>query len=141
MWLCWGYYLKACFTFKCSEANHWSNFKVLTKVRNELKRPKTILNELKLSTRAYIIKTTSSYNRDRTQSKWFLSQQSRNFHCHVFSAIFFLMWHSSVFQIITWNWKHLINRKVQGKKVFWHVILHSYLCNALCKFFIKIESN
>ena len=33
--------------------------------------------------------------------------------------------------------------KVQGKKVFWfwHVMLHSYLCNALCKFFIKVDSN
>ena len=31
--------------------------------------------------------------------------------------------------------------KVQGKKVFWHVILHSYLCNALRKFFVKVESN
>ena len=47
--------------------------------------------------------------------------------------------HSFVFQIIPWNWKHLTNHKVQGKKVFWHVILHSYLCNTLCKFFIKIE--
>ena len=36
--------------------------------------------------------------------------------------------HSSLFQIIPWNWKHLTNRKVQGKKVFWDVILHSYLC-------------
>ena len=31
--------------------------------------------------------------------------------------------------------------KMQAKKVFWHVILHSYLCNVLCKLFIKIESN
>ena len=31
--------------------------------------------------------------------------------------------------------------QVQGKKVFWHVILRSYLRNALCKFFIKIESS
>ena len=45
----------------------------------------------------------------------------------------------SVFQIR--NWKHLINRKVQEKKAFWHVISHRYLCNALCKVFIKIESN
>ena len=36
--------------------------------------------------------------------------------------------HSSVFQIIPWNWEHLINRKVQGKKVFWHVILHYFSC-------------
>ena len=38
--------------------------------------------------------------------------------------------HSSVFQIIPWNWKHLTNRKVQGKKVFWHVILQS--CAFVC---------
>ena len=35
-----------------------------------------------------------------------------------------------VFQIIPWDWKHLTNRKVQGKKVFWHVILHT--CATLC---------
>ena len=37
--------------------------KVLTKVRNELKRSK--------------IKTTCSYKRESTQNKWFLSQQSK----------------------------------------------------------------
>ena len=51
--------------------------KVLTKVRNDLKRPettyndlkrpKTIYNELKASTRAYIIKTTCNYN---SLEKW-----------------------------------------------------------------------
>ena len=46
--------------------------------------------------------------------------------------------HSSAFQIIPWNWKLLINRKVQENKVFWHIILHSSLRSA---FFIKIESN
>ena len=38
-----------------------------------------------------------------------------------FNSIFLLTRHSSVFQIIPLNWKHLTNRKVQGKKVFWHV--------------------
>ena len=66
--------------------------------------------------------------------------QNWNFHRHVFNAIFLFTQHSSVFQIIPWNWKQLTNCKVQGKKVFWHVILHSYLCNALFKFLIKIES-
>ena len=47
-------------------------------------------------------------------------------------------WHFSIFQIIPWNWKQLTNSKVQGKKVFWHVILLSYLCNILHKFSIKI---
>ena len=37
----------------------------------------------------------------------------------------------SVFQTIPWNWKHLTNRKVQRKKIFWHVILHSK-CATLC---------
>ena len=39
--------------------------------------------------------------------------------------------HSSIFWIVYWNWKHLINLKAQAKKVFWHMILHSYLCNDL----------
>ena len=39
--------------------------------------------------------------------------------------------HSPVFQVISWNWKHLINRKLQAKKVLWHMILHSYFCNTL----------
>ena len=51
-----------------------------------------------------------------------------------------LIRHSSIFQIISWNWKHLIKRTVQAKEVFWHVILISYLCKALCMFFVKIES-
>ena len=38
-----------------------------------------------------------------------------------FNSIFLLTRHSSVFQIIPLNWKHLNNPKVQGKKVFWHV--------------------
>ena len=45
--------------------------------------------------------------------------------------------HSSVFQVIPWNWECLVNRKVQGKKACWHVILNSYLRNALSKFFYK----
>ena len=63
----------------------------------------------------------------------------------IFTAIFLiqyflLTWYSSVFQIIAWNWKHLIKRKVQAKKVFWHVVLHSYLCNALCNFLSKLKA-
>ena len=69
------------------------------------------------------------------QNKWILSKKSRTKLKSGFSPS------CSLFQIIPRNWKHLNNRKVQGKKVFWHVILHSYLCNALCKVFIKIESN
>ena len=54
--------------------------------------------------------------------------QNRDFHRNAFNAIFLLTRHSSVFQIIPWNWEHLINRKVQGKKAFWHVILHYFSC-------------
>ena len=39
------------------------------------------------------------------------------------------------------NWKPQINPKVQRKKVFSHVILHSSFCNNLCKFFFKIKNN
>ena len=56
--------------------------------------------------------------------------QNRDFRRHVFNLIFLLTQHSSVLQIIPWNWKHLTNRKVQGKKVFWHVILQS--CAFVC---------
>ena len=40
-------------------------------------------------------------------------------------------------KIIPWIRKHLTNCKVHWKKVFWHMILHSFLCNALCKFSSK----
>ena len=46
--------------------------------------------------------------------------------------------HSSVSQTISWNWKHLIKRKC---RLLTHHILCSYLRNALCKLFVKIESN
>ena len=39
---------------------------------------------------------------------------------------------------------HTLKLKAPDKPqsaVFWHVILDNYLCNALCKFFAKIESN
>ena len=42
--------------------------------------------------------------------------------------MFLLKRYSSVFQIISWNWKHLINRKMQAKKVFWHVVIYATLC-------------
>ena len=131
---------------------------VLTKIRNKLKRPKTILNnlkwsktiqsKLKSSAPPYIIKTTCSYNRQGTKqmvfksSKQIKAEQNQNwdFHHHIFNPIFLLTQSSSVFQIIHWNRKHLTNCQVQRKKVFWHVILHRHLCNALCKFFIKIWS-
>ena len=39
--------------------------------------------------------------------------------------------HSSVFQIVPWNWKHLTSSKVQGKKVFWkwyYIVTCATLC-------------
>ena len=60
-------------------------------------------------------------------AKFKKAEQNRNrdFHSHVFNAIFLFTRHSSVFQIIPWNWKHLTNRKVQGKKSFdtWYCIV------------------
>ena len=38
--------------------------------------------------------------------------KSKSGFLHVFNSVFF--------QFIPWNWKPLTNRKVQGKKVFWH---------------------
>ena len=58
--------------------------------------------------------------------------QNWDFHRHVSNAIFLLTRHSSVFQIIPWNWKHLTNRKVQrGRKSFdtWCYIV---TCAMLC---------
>ena len=64
--------------------------------------------------------------------------QNRNFYDHIFNSIFLLIRHSSVFQIISWNWKHLTKRKVQAKKVLWQLILHNQ-CATLCVSFS--ESN
>ena len=63
--------------------------------------------------------------------------QIRNFYHHLFNLIFLLTRHSPVSQIIFWNWNHVINREMQAEKVFWHVILHSYLCNVFCQFFCQ----
>ena len=38
------------------------------------------------------------------------------------------------------NWKHLINRKLEGKKVVWQIILHGYLCNTLLRFSSKSKA-
>ena len=62
----------------------------------------------------------------------------QNFNYHIFNSVFLLTQHSSVSQILSWNWKHLINWKC---RLLTHQILHSYLCNALCKIFIKVGSH
>ena len=57
--------------------------------------------------------------------------QNWDFHHHVFNAIFLLTSHSSIFQIIPWNWNCLNHHKVQGKKIFdtWYYIV---TCAMLC---------
>ena len=62
--------------------------------------------------------------------------QNRDFHRHAFDAIFLLTRHSSVFQIIPWNWKHLTNRKWRGR----HVILHSYFATLCVSFSSKSKA-
>ena len=68
------------------------------------------------------------------QNKWILSQQSKQkqnkIKIEIFTAMFLMQYFClhgipSIFQIIPWNWKHQTNHKVEGKKVFRHVILHS----------------
>ena len=84
----------------------------------------------------------------------------------IFTAIFLLTQHFSVFQIISRNWKHLINDEVQAKKackffikiesnqrfvkhilnqarkkLFCRVIAKNYLCNFLCKFLIEMKAH
>ena len=44
------------------------------------------------------------------------------------------------FVFLAWNWKHLMNHKVQGKKVFWQIILRGYLCNTLLRFSLKSKA-
>ena len=44
------------------------------------------------------------------------------------------------FVFLAWNWKHLMNHKVQGKKVFWQIILRGYLCNTLLRFSSKSKA-
>ena len=94
---------------------------------NHLKRAKTIYKDLYKKNKNKFIKIY--------KNKW-LSQQSKQKQNKIKIRL-----PVSVFQIILWNWKHLTNCNVQGKKVFWHMILHSYLYIALCKFFIKINVN
>ena len=78
-----------------------------------------------------MIKATCSYNWEKTQNKWLLSQQSRQKRFPSFPSF------PNPEIESTWP-----TAKCRGRKfVFWHVILHSYLCNALFKFFIKIKSN
>ena len=41
-----------------------------------------------------------------------VSTMNQDFQHYVFNAIFLLTQHSSIFQIIFWNWKHLTNHKM-----------------------------
>ena len=74
--------------------------------------------------------------------------QNRDFHCHVCNAIFLRTQHSSIFQIIPWNWKHMTNHKVQGKNLLTNditqllvqcfvCILHQTLKSKVCDLWIQ----
>ena len=76
----------------------------------------------------------STVNKSGTKSKSGFSPPCFQYNIFAYTAFFCFPNH-------IWNWKHLTNSKVEGKYVFWHVILISYLCNTLCKFFIEIKSN
>ena len=54
---------------------------------------------LKPSTRAYIIKTTCSYNRDKRQSEWFLSLQSKQKQNKIKIGIFTVMFLMQYFSL------------------------------------------
>ena len=78
----------------------------------------------------------------------FLSQQSKQKWSKIKIGIFaamFLLQYFCLLDICVPN--HTLKLKAPdqpqsaGRTVFWHMILHSYFCNVLCKFFIKIESN
>ena len=66
----------------------------------------------------------------RTQNKWFLSQQSKQKRKKIKIGIF-----TAMFRFPNHSLKLKAPNQLQsaGKKVFWHVILHSYLsCTTLC---------
>ena len=57
--------------------------------------------------------------------------QNWDFHRHAFNAIFLLTRHSSVFQIIPWNSKHLTNAKCKGRKfsdAWYYIVICAILC-------------
>ena len=102
---------------------------VFTKVRNELKRPKTTYNYLKRAKtiyKAYTIKTTCSYNQGRTQNKWFLSQKSKQKRNKNKIGIFTVMSQCNIFAYTAFFCfpNHTVKLRapeqpqVQGKKVF-----------------------
>ena len=80
------------------------------------------------------MKTTCSYNGD---SKSQQNKQERNkIKIGIFTAIF-LIQYICLHGILPFSKSiesTFIKRKVHAKKVFRHVILHSYLCNVLCRF-------
>ena len=67
-----------------------------------------------------------------------LSQQSKQKRDKIKIGIFTAMFR---FPNYTLKLKAPDQPQSAGEESFWYVILHSYLCNTLGKFFIKIESN
>ena len=118
----------------------------------------------------YIIRKTSSYNRyDKTQNKWFLSQQSKQKRSKINIGIFTAMFRfpnrtpeiestwptvkyrgrkffDTWYYIATCATFHILESKARDqsnqakKKLFSHVIVKNYLSNVSWKFLIKIES-
>ena len=82
-----------------------------------------------------MIKAACNYNGDRTQNEWFLSKQKQNkIKIGIFTAMFRFPNH-------THKLKAPDQPQNAGEESLLTRVLHSYLCNALCKIFIKIESN
>ena len=91
-----------------------------------------------------MIKITCRHNRGRLKSaKETKVEKNENldFYRHIFNSIFLLTRHSSVSKSYPETESLESTSKCRGKKVFSHVILHSFLCNNLCTFFIKIENH
>ena len=57
-----------------------------------------------------------------------------NFYRHIFNSIFLLTWHSSVFQIIIWNWNTWSTAKCKLRNSFdmWYYLV---ICTTFCASF------
>ena len=79
-----------------------------------------------------------SYNRDRMQNKWFLSHQGKQKWNKIKIGIFTFMFH---FPNHTLKLKAPDQQQSEGEESLLTGDITQFLCNALYKFFIKIESN
>ena len=91
-----------------------------------------------------MIKTTFSYNRYRTQNKWLLSQQSKQKRNKRKIGIFTAMFVMPFLRFPNHTPKLKAPYQTQSaweESLLTLDITYGYLRKALCKFFIKIESN